>query len=92
MLFVRPRESREASDGRLITFPFGLGGGLRDRCRVARRIEESSETEVKCFEVTGGTGGASVGDCDESPYLEVFRRTSLGGERFPVGVETGDAL
>lgn len=54
-------------------------------------MEESSDVEAKCFELTGGTGGASarVGDCDESPYLEVFRRIR-GGERLPVGVETGD--
>ena len=90
MLFVRPRESSEASDGRLMSF---TGGGLRDRCRlpVARSTEESSDADVKCFELTSGTGGASarVGDCDERPYLEVFRRI-LGGERLPVGVETGD--
>ena len=90
MLCVRPRESSEASDGRLMSF---AGGGLRDRCRlpVARRMEESSDADVKCFELRGGTGGASarVGDCDERPYLEVFLRIR-GGERLPVGVETGE--
>jgi hypothetical protein len=54
-------------------------------------MEESSDADVKCFELRGGTGGASarVGDCDERPYLDVFRRIR-GGERLPVGVETGE--
>jgi hypothetical protein len=92
VLFVRPREPSDARDGRLISF---AGGGLRDLCRlpVVRRIEESSDADVKCFVLIGGTGGASarVGDCDERPYLDVFRRI-LGGERLPVGVVTGDTL
>lgn len=93
VLFVRPRESRDARDGRLLSFPFGLGGGLRDRFRPLRRIEESSDAEFKCFEFTGGTGGnAKVGEFEDRPYLEVFRLTTLGGERLLVGVERGDAL
>jgi hypothetical protein len=82
--------SRDARDGRLIFRTFGLDG-LRDRFRVLRRTEVSSDTEGKCFELMVGTGGASVGDCVDRPYLEVFRRTTLGGERFPVGVDTGEA-
>ncbi len=93
VLFVRPRESSEAREVRLVSFVFGLGGGLRERFRPLRRIAESSDAEAKCFEETWGTGGASVGDCDERPYLEVFRRTALGGERLPLpeGVDKGEA-
>lgn len=92
VLFVRPLESSDASDGRLMSFAFGLGG-LLDRFRVVRRMDESSDAETKCFELTVGTGGiARVGDCVERPYLEVFLRTALGGERLPVGVESGEAL
>jgi len=93
VLLVRPREPSEASDGLLDSFPLGLGGGLRDRLRGEdRRVEESSDADVKCLELTVGTGGnASVGDCVERPYRDVFRRTILGGEPLPVGVETGDA-
>lgn len=79
-----------------MSFTFGLGG-LRDLVldlfRFDRRTPESSDVDAKCFEFTGGTGGgASVGDWEERPYLEVFLRTILGGERLPVGVEAGDAL
>src|SRR5208282_3172705 len=90
VLFVRPRESSEAREGRLISFAFGLGGGLRDRFRGDhRRAEESSDVEAKCFELPVGIGGnASVGDCDcacaDKPYRDVFRRTFLGGEILPV--------
>ena len=91
VLFVRPLGSSDASEGRLMSFTFGLGG-LRDRFRVVRRMPESSDAEMKCFELTVGTGGASDGDCVERPYLEVFLRTTLGGDRLPVGVERGDAL
>ena len=87
MLFVRPRES---SDGLLMSFPFELGAGLRDRCRVPRRIEESSDAVVKCFDELG-MGGTRLGELEERPYLDVFRRISLGGERLPGGVETGEA-
>ena len=53
---------------------------------------ESSEVELKCFEFRAGIGGKGpVGDCDDNPYREVFLRTARGGERLPVGVETGDA-
>jgi len=90
VLLVLPRESSEASEGRLISLAFGLGG-LRDRLRTVRRIPESSEAELKCFEFTVGTGGANVGDCVDRPYLDVFLRTALGGERLPVGVERGEA-
>lgn len=92
-LFVRPRESSDARDGRLDSFPFGLGGGLRERFLEDPFRVESSEAEEKCFEGTGGTGGCSVGECADKPYLEVFLRTTLGGEvaDLPVGVETGDA-
>jgi hypothetical protein len=89
VLLGRPRVSIEASEGRLRSLPFGLGG-LRDRLRVLRRPEVSSEEDAKCFELMVGTGGANVGDCDDNPYREVFRRTTLGGERF-VGVEIGEA-
>jgi len=90
--FVRDRMSREAREGRRVTFPFGLGGGLRERLRAFRRAEESSDAEVKCFEFKAGTGGANVGDWEDKPYREVLRRTTLGGELLPVGVERGDAL
>lgn len=93
VLFVRPRESREARDGLLDSFPFGLGGGLLDLFRgELRRKLDSSDVVEKCFELTAGIGGCSAGDCADSPYLEVFRLTTLGGEPpLPVGVETGDA-
>lgn len=76
-----------------MSFVFGLGG-LRDRFRVlVRGTAESSDAEAKCFEFTGGTGGgARVGDWEDRPYLEVFFRTTLGGERLPVGVDAGEAL
>ena len=80
-----------------MSFALGLGG-LRDRFRdlfpfVVRRTPESSEVDAKCFEFTVGTGGgASVGDWEERLYFEVFFRTTLGGERLPIGVEAGDAL
>jgi len=76
-----------------MSLDFGLGG-LRDRFRVLVRVTaESSDADAKCFEFTGGTGGgARVGDCVDRPYLEVFFRITLGGERFPVGVDAGEAL
>ncbi len=62
VLLVRPRGSREASEGRLASLPFGLGGGLRDRVRLLfRRAEESSEDIFLALTVGMG-GGASVGD------------------------------
>ena len=90
MLLVRFRES--ANDGRRASLPFGLAGGLRDLfLGELLREEESSDVDIKCLEVISGIGGANAGDWTESPYLEVFRRTTLGGELLPVGVVTGDA-
>jgi len=96
VLLVLPRVSSDAREGLLMSFVLGLGG-LRDRFLdlflVVRRTPESSDVDAKCFEFTGGTGGgASVGDWEERLYFDVFFRTTLGGERFPIGVAAGDAL
>ena len=88
-LFVRPRESRDARDGRLISFVLGLDGGLRDRVRGDPLREEDSSDAEMCF---AGIGGKTEGDCAESPYLDVFLLTVRGGEVcLLVGVDTGDA-
>src|SRR6187402_2598751 len=90
LLLVRPLDSSDASEGRRDSFPFGLGGGLREVFRgEPLRVEDSSDADEKCFELLG-IGGNIVGEAADRPYLDVFLRTTLGGElALLVGVATG---
>jgi hypothetical protein len=54
-LLVRPRNSRDASEGRLETRDLGLDGGLRDRVR------EEPLRDSKSWDVVGGKAVVTAG-------------------------------
>jgi hypothetical protein len=90
-LFVRPRSSKDASEGRLETRDLGLGG-LRDRVREeAFLVSKSWEVDRgNTFGASGMGGIAGLGDWLNMEYLEGFLRSERGGDPRPVGVDTGD--